>query len=134
MFLGYNLPVRFCTKYYIKKEQLSWTNKTRSASAAPPQQMAEAVDEKIHKLKQELDSLAAKRAAANEDFDKKEAAIKKRIAVLEQKKKDIFAPKPPRKPRKTKKQKIQDLIKSASKAGLKPEEIAQRLGLDQPED
>lgn len=99
-----------------------------------PQQMAEAVDAKIQKLNQELDSLADKRAAANEDFDKKEAAVKGKIAALEQKKKDILAPKPPRKPRKTKKQKIQELIKSASKSGLKPEEIAQRLGLDQPED
>ncbi len=99
-----------------------------------PQQMAVAVDSKIQQLNQELETLAAKRAAANEDFDKKEAAIKERIAVLEQKKKDLLAPKPPRKPRKTKKQKIQDLIKSASKAGLKPEEIAQRLGLDQPKD
>lgn len=99
-----------------------------------PQQMAEAVDRKIEKLNQELESLAAKRDAANEDFDKKETAVKERIAALEQKKKDILAPKPPRKPRKTKKQKIQDLIKSASKSGLKPEEIAQRLGLDQPED
>ena len=99
-----------------------------------PQQMAEAVDGKIQKLNQELESLTAKRAAANEDFDKKEAAVKERIAALEQKKKDILAPKPPRKPRKTKKQKIQELIKSASKSGLKPEEIAQRLGLDQPED
>ena len=98
-----------------------------------PQQMAEDVDSKIEKLNQELETLAAKRAAANEDFDKK-AAVKDRIAALEQKKKDILAPKPPRKPRKTKKQKIQDLIKNASKAGLKPEEIAQRLGLDQPED
>ena len=99
-----------------------------------PQQMAEAVDRKIEKLNQELESLAAKRDAANEDFDKKETAVKEQIAALEHKKKDILAPKPQRKPRKTKKQKIQDLIKSASKAGLKPEEIAQRLGLDQPED
>ena len=99
-----------------------------------PQQMAEAVDSKIEKLNQELDSLAAKRDAANEDFDKKETTVKERIAALEKKKKDLLAPKPPRKPRKTKKQKIQDLIKSASKAGLKPEEIAQRLGLDQPEE
>ena len=60
--------------------------------------------------------------------------MKERIAALEQKKQDILAPKPPRKPRKTKKQKIQALIQSASKSGLKPEEIAQRLGLDQPED
>ena len=97
-----------------------------------PQQMAGAIDGKIQKLNQDLDSLAEKRAAANGDFDKKEAAVKEKIAVLEQKKKDILAPKPPRKPRKTKKQKIQ--IKSASKSGLKPEEIAQRLGLEQPED
>ena len=109
-------------------------SKTRSVPRRTPQQMAEAVDSKIEKLNQELESLAAKRDAANEDFDKKETAVKERIAALEQKKKDILAPKPPRKPRKTKKQKIQDLIKSASKAGLKPEEIAQRLGLDQPED
>ena len=99
-----------------------------------PQQMAEAVDSKIEKLNQELESLAAKRDAANEDFDKKETAVKERIAAFEQKKKDILAHKPQGKTRKTKKQKIQDLIKSASKAGLKPEEIAQRLGLDQPED
>ena len=99
-----------------------------------PQQMAEDIDSKILKLDQELEALVVKRAAANEDFDKKEAAVKDRIAALEQKKKEILAPKPPRKPRKTKKQKIQDLIKSASKAGLKPEEIAQRLDLDQPED
>jgi len=66
-----------------------------------PQQMAEAVDSKIEKLNQELESLAAKRDAANEDFDKKETAVKERIAALEQKKKDILAPKPPRKPRKS---------------------------------
>ena len=99
-----------------------------------PQQMAEEIDGKIQKLNQELESLDEKRAAANEEFDKKKAAVKEKIAALEQKKKSILAPKPPRKPRKTKKQKIQDLIKSASKSGLKPEEIAQRLGLDQPED
>ena len=99
-----------------------------------PQQMAEDIDGKIQKLNQDLEALAAKRAAANEDFDQKETSVKGKIAALEQRKKDILAPKPPRKPRKTKKQKIQDLIKSASKSGLKPEEIAQRLGLDQPED
>lgn len=99
-----------------------------------PEQLAEAVDSKIQKLNEELEALAAKRDAANAEFDKKETAVKERIAALEQKKKDILKPKAPRKPRKTKKQKIQDLIKSASKSGLKPEEIAQRLGLEQPED
>ena len=33
----------------------------------------------------------------------------------------------------TKKQKIQALLKRAEKAGMKPEEIAQRLGLDDDE-
>ena len=99
-----------------------------------PEQLAEEVDGKIQKLDEELAALAAKRDAANAEFDKKETAIKERIAALVQRKKDILAPKPPRKPRKTKKQKIQELIRSASKAGLKPEEIAQRLGLDQPEE
>ena len=107
---------------------------TAKRTRRTPQQMAADVDSKIEKLNQELETIAAKRAAANEEFDKKETSVKGKIAALEQKKKDILAPKPPRKPRKTKKQKIQDLIKSASKAGLKPEEIAQRLGLDQPED
>ena len=41
-----------------------------------PQQMAEAVDSKIEKLNQELESLAAKRDAANEDFDKKGSKIR----------------------------------------------------------
>ena len=48
---------------------------------------------------------------------------------MNKQKADILSPKPPRKPRKTKKQKIQDLMKQAQKAGLKPEEIAERLGL-----
>ncbi len=99
-----------------------------------PEQLAEEIDGKIQKLNEDLETLAAKRDAANQEFDVKETAVKERIAALEQKKKDILNPKPPRKPRKTKKQKIQELIKSASKAGLKPEEIAQRLGLDQPEE
>ena len=107
---------------------------TAKRTRRTPQQMVEDFECKILKLNQELETIAAKRAAANEDFDKKETSVKGKIAALEQRKKDILAPKPPRKPRKTKKQKIQDLIKSASKAGLKPEEIAQRLGLDQPED
>ena len=107
---------------------------TKKRTRRTPQQMVEDADKKIEQLNQELETIAATRAAANEEFDKKELSVKERIAALEQKKQDILAPKPPRKPRKTKKQKIQALIQSASKSGLKPEEIAQRLGLDQPED
>ena len=98
------------------------------------EQKAADVDAKIQKLNEDLESIEARRAAANQEFDAKAAAAKERIAALELQKKDILAPKPPRKPRKTKKQKIQELIQSASKAGLKPEEIAERLGLTQTEE
>ena len=55
--------------------------------------------------------------------------VEAKIEELNKQKAAILAPKPPRKPRKTKKEKIQDLMKQAQKAGLKPEEIAERLGL-----
>lgn len=92
------------------------------------------IDAKIQKLNEDLEGVEAKRAAAMQEFDAKVAAVKERIEALEQQKKEILTPKPPRKPRKTKKQKIQELIQSASKSGLKPEEIAERLGLAQTEE
>lgn len=98
------------------------------------QQRAEEIDAKIEKLSQEIEGIETKRAAAMQEFDAKAAAVKERIEALEQQKKEILAPKPPRKPRKTKKQKIQEIIQLASKSGLKPDEIAQRLGLDQAEE
>ena len=99
-----------------------------------PEQRAEEINVKIQKMNQELDDLKVKRDAVIQEFDKKEEAIKARIKEQEKKKEALLAPKPPRKPRKTKKQKIQDIIKLANKSGLKPEEIAQRLGLDQAEE
>ena len=98
------------------------------------EQKAADIDARIQKLNEDLEGIEEKRIAANQEFDTKAAAVKERIAALEQQKKDILAPKPPRKPRKTKKQKIQELIQSASKSGLKPEEIAERLGLAQTEE
>lgn len=98
------------------------------------EQKAADIDAKIQKLNEDLEGVEAKRAAAMQEFDAKVAAVKERIEALEQQKKEILAPKPPRKPRKTKKQKIQELIQSASKSGLKPEEIAERLGLAQTEE
>ena len=56
--------------------------------------------------------------------------IQEKSKACEQRKQEILAPKPPRKPRKTKKQKLKELVDQASKAGLKPEEVAQRLGLE----
>ena len=63
---------------------------TAKRTRRTPQQMAADVDSKIEKLNQELTALAAKRTAANEDFDKKEASVKGKIAALEQRKKDIL--------------------------------------------
>lgn len=99
-----------------------------------PEQRAEEVDAKIQTLKQELEAVEEKRTAVNQELDNKTAAIKEKIAAQEQKKKDILSPKRPSKPRRTKKQKIKELIDFASKSGLKPEEIAQRLGLEPSEE
>lgn len=98
------------------------------------QQKADEIDAKIEKLNQDIEGIEAKRAAAMQDFDAKAAAVKKRIDTLIQQKTELLAPKPQRKPRRTKKQKIQEIIRLANKSGLKPEEIAERLGLDQAEE
>ena len=98
------------------------------------EQRAADIDAKIQKLNEDLEGVEAKRAAAMQEFDAKAATVKDRIEALEQQKMEILAPKPPRKPRTTKKQKIQELIQTASKSGLKPEEIAERLGLAQTEE
>ncbi len=99
-----------------------------------PQQVADEIEAKIQKLNQDIEVLETKRAAANAEFDSKVVAVKDRIAALEQKKEDTLKPKQPRKHRKSKKQKIQDLITMASKSGLKPEEIAERLGFGPSEE
>ena len=64
----------------------------------------------------------------SQSYNDRIAKVTDRIKALEKQKAAILAPKPPRKPRKTKKEKIQDLMKQAQKAGLKPEEIAEASG------
>jgi hypothetical protein len=95
-----------------------------------PEQMVEGFDAKIQELTQDIDSLEAKREAANQEFDRKIEHVKGKIAALEQRKKDILAPKAARKPRKTKKQKMAALLKQVQKSGMKPEQIAEALGLN----
>ena len=92
---------------------------TKKRVRRTPQQIAEGIDAKIEEKRQAI----ADRVAT----------IEGEIKQLEEKKESILAPKAPRKPRKTKKQKIQDIVKAASKAGMKPEEIAERLGLQAEE-
>lgn len=87
------------------------------------------IDNKIEELGNQIQAIEAKKQESVAAFDDRIAKVQARIEVLNKQKADILSPKPPRKPRKTKKQKIQDLMKQAQKAGLKPEEIAERLGL-----
>ena len=87
------------------------------------------VNAKIQELNGQIQSLEEKKQEAITAYNDRIAKVMDRIKGLEKQKAAILAPKPPRKPRKTKKEKIQDLMKQAQKAGLKPEEIAERLGL-----
>lgn len=84
------------------------------------------IDSKIEVVHQTIAELEEKKQASAALFDKKIEAAQEKIKTLEAKKRDILAPKPPRK---TKKQKIQEILKEAQKSGMKPEEIADRLGI-----
>lgn len=99
---------------------------TQRRSRRSPQQRAEEIDEKIAAQREVIANIEKKRDKANADFDEKVAAIESKIKGLNKKKQAILAPKPPRK---TKKQKVEELIKAAIKSGMKPEEVAEKLGL-----
>ena len=94
-----------------------------------PEQMVEEIEATAQKLTQEIEAIEEKRAAENQKFDQKIESVKAKIAALEQRKKELLAPKPPKKPRKTKKQKMAAILKQAQKSGMKPEEIAEALGV-----
>ena len=87
------------------------------------------VNAKIEELNGQIQSLEEKKQEAVTAYNDRIAKVMDRIKGLEKQKAAILAPKPPRKPRKTKKEKIQDLMKQAQRAGLKPEEIAERMCL-----
>ena len=91
-----------------------------------PEERAAAVDEQIAKINQTIEELEQKKKAVLTEYDDKIAAAKGRIKALGEKKKAILAPK---KPRKTKAQKIKAILSQAQKAGMQPEEIAERLGV-----
>ena len=93
-----------------------------------PQQMAQDLDAQMEKLNASIAELEEKKTASAAVFDGKVAAVREKIKKLEAKKKDVLAPKK-RKTRKTKAQQIKDLVRKAQKAGLKPDEIASRLGV-----
>ena len=93
-----------------------------------PQQMAQDLDAQMEKLMASIAVLEDNKTACAAVFDGKIASVREKIKKLEAKKKDVLAPKK-RKTRKTKAQQIKDLVRKAQKAGLKPDEIASRLGV-----
>lgn len=96
-----------------------------------PQQIAEDLEDQIKKLEQSISGIENKKRAIMAECDRKIDAVQSRIKALEEKKTTILAPrKTTRKPRKSKKQKLEAILKQASKSGLKPEEIAKKLGID----
>ncbi|MBD5153459.1 MAG: hypothetical protein HDT16_13705 [Oscillibacter sp.] len=95
-----------------------------------PDQIAAEIDAKIAKLDQSLIDNDKKKDEAIQGFEQKAAEIKAKIESLQKQKEDLFAPKPPRKPRKSRKQKIDEIVKQAVKSGLKPSEVAEKLGVE----
>lgn len=98
-----------------------------------PQERAAEMDGLIEKQNQLIKDLEERKKAAIANIDEKIAAVQARIKELESKKNGILSPKTAKKPRRTKKQKIQEILKEAQKQGMKPEEIAERLGLSPEE-
>jgi len=72
-----------------------------------PEEKAAELDTKIEVLQQSITKYETQKATAAQEYDDKITAAKAKIETLEQQKKDILTPKPPkvRKPRKTKNRK-----------------------------
>lgn len=93
------------------------------------EQIAADIDEQIEQLRENIEKLNQRKAAAISEYDAKISHVKLRIEKLNEKKKGLSAPKK-RKPRKKKADKIKDLISMAQKSGLKLDEIADKLGVE----
>ena len=122
--------IKLCYPKINKKKGASNQMDEKKRIRRPAEERAQEVDEKIEKLQQALIDLDDKRMEAMAEFDKKEASIKNKIAMLAEKKENILSPKPIKRTRRSKKQKIADILKQATKSGLKPEEIAEMLGVE----
>ena len=91
-----------------------------------PQQIADSIDSKIQELQETINGIEEKKKNAVAEFDAKIETIKQKITGLEEKKKNTLSPRR----RVTKKQKMAALLKKAEEAGMKPEDIAEKLGLN----
>jgi hypothetical protein len=113
----------------IKRQVIYMSDTEKKRVRRTTEERIAEVNAKIEELNGQIQSLEEKKQEAVTAYNDRIAKVMDRIKGLEKQKAAILAPKPPRKPRKTKKEKIQDLMKQAQRAGLKPEEIAERLGL-----
>lgn len=95
----------------------------------PVAERAAEIDVKVEALKDSIDEMEQKKMESAALFDQKIAKIQAKIKALQAQKDKMLSPKKERKLRRTKKQKIQEILTQASKSGLKPEEIADRLGV-----
>lgn len=93
-----------------------------------PQQRAADLDTQIAELENSIARIEDKKQAAVTEFDRKIDTVRARIAGLREKQEALLSPKP-RKPRRTKREKIAEILKQAQKSGMKPEEIAEKLGI-----
>jgi len=94
-----------------------------------PEQRAADMNTQIAELESSIARIESKKQVVIEEYDAKIAKVRARIVGLRNQQKTLLAPKPPRKPRKTKQEKIADILKQAQKVGMKPEEIAEKLGI-----
>lgn len=95
------------------------------------QQIADDISKQIEALEQSITTIEDKKKSLLTEYEHKVETVRARIKRLEEKREAILAPKKTaRKPRKSKKQKLEAILKQASKSGLKPEEIALKLGID----
>ncbi len=103
---------------------------TKKRIRRTPQQIAEDIDMQIEKLEASIAGIEDKKQAALAELDQKESTYRDRIRALQERKEALLSPKPPRKRRRTKKQKLESILKQAQKSGMKPEEIAEKLGVE----
>lgn len=95
------------------------------------EERASALDEKIREAREQIEGIESKKQEAICAFDAKIDAIRGKIQALESKKEQVLSPKQRKtKTRRTKKQKIAEILKQAQSSGLKPEEIAEKLGIE----
>jgi len=93
-----------------------------------PEQLAADMDTHIAELEGSIAKVEEKKQTVIAEYDAKIAKVQARIAGLREQQEALLTPKP-RKKRKTREEKIAEILKLAQKTGMKPAEIAEKLGI-----